>query len=126
MLKTAFNSESWLTEDTQVLTTSGWVPITEVELGAKVLGQVNGRYQEDTVYSVGKCFTSTIIKEYKETLFAKNICFKEDQAILNVQKYTGQLINLKTRTNTLIVRCIRYFEDILIHNDDYHIIWTAK
>lgn len=122
----SFKNESWLTKNTEILTTTGWLKITDVELGMKVMGKTGNRYVEDTVYSIGKCNTQTIIKEYSDFLIGKNICFSEERPIQNVHIYNGPLINLKTGTNTLIVRCFKEVEDIRIHNDDYHIIWTAR
>lgn len=124
-----FSNQSWLTRNTEVLTTSGWMNVKLVELGTKVYSKRGHLYIEDTIISIGRCKPRTKIRVYSTEegiIRGKNLLFSQEPEHCYLEDYEGELYNFLTPSNQLIIRNFNEVEGLRTYNNDYHLIWTAK
>lgn len=112
-------SRTWFTEDTDILTTAGWVSIKSLKYIKDVL-VVEENIQANPIIEFNKAYYKGEVSEWKMEDFyckAKNLILPNNK-IWRVGKelelpkptkvhYEGLLYNVVTPTNNLITRCLK-------------------
>ena len=117
---------SWFTENTEVLTTNGWINIGLLHKIEEVIVIKNSILGKDTIKEYNKAFYRGVIKKYKNhdlICTAKNLIVDSIWRVDKVlplpdpveMEYKGYIFNIITPSNTLITRSIIDGTD----NEDY-------
>jgi hypothetical protein len=126
-------NRTWVSENTEVYTPGGWVPIKNLRfikscLGVKknkivetIVTEYNSYYLDGMLpYSKSKHFLQGKILYPEDCLWQPDICLEIPKTRSN--KYKGKLYNIVTTTNNLFIRTVFDGED----NFDYTLILCAK
>ena len=117
-----------LTENTEVRTESGWVPISKIELGQGVLcTDPKGTIVRDQAYNIGVCDFDGVITRYvykDAEIYGKSIELDLPYFLTEALRYTedlvysGLLYSIITHNNTLICRAVKEYSPL----EDYIVI----
>lgn len=124
------NKRTWFTENTEVLTDSGWVDIESLSKIGQVITLYNNSLQGESLieYNVGKITNSEILHykhgdiyiNAKYIHFPGNKIWRVDNELpipkFETLSYSGKIYNLVTKSNTLITRT---YNDYHSNNNDY-------
>lgn len=122
-----FMNSSWLTRNTEVLTTFGWMDVSQIEIGAIICGKKGSLYIEDKVISTGKCNIDTFIRVYSVNdglIRGKHLLVDSQHKYM--ENYSGPLYHFTTQSNTLIIRNYVELEGIKMYGNDYYVIETQR
>jgi len=124
------NKRTWFTDNTEVLTETGWVNISTFSKIERVITKSNGLLKGEALieYNVGNVVDSDVLYFKSGDIFitAKYIHFP-DNKIWRVDnnlcvpkfktvKYTGKIYNLVTKSNNIITRNYTNYNS---NNNDY-------
>lgn len=112
-------NRTWLTENTEILTPDGWMPITKIKYIKEVI-VLNEKLQADIIEEYNTINYEGIVVEYRAPdvyVTGKNILFP-DSGIWRIDNsieipkytkllYTGKLYNIVTPSNNIITRTIQ-------------------
>lgn len=124
------SSRTWFTENTEVLTISGWVDISTLSKINQVVTVKSDKLKGEALieYNTGHLVDSEILHykhgdiyiNAKHIHFPKNKLWRVDNELtvpkFNKIKYTGKIYNLVTPSNTIITR---NYNDYHSNNNDY-------
>lgn len=118
--------ETWLTENTEVRTPTGWANIYDIGLNEEVLCFDGDKIVRDKVRHIAIARNKLTITEYLEKgvrIFGENITrfitFLTPPGNIKETKlqYSGRLFHLRTEKHNNIV--VRSFKEYHANNDDY-------
>jgi hypothetical protein len=124
------NKRTWFTDNTEVLTETGWVNISTFSKIERVITKSNGLLKGEALieYNIGNVVDSDVLYFKSGDIFitAKYIHFP-DNKIWRVDnnlcvpkfktvKYTGKIYNLVTKSNNIITRNYTNYNS---NNNDY-------
>ena len=123
-------TRTWFTENTEVLTDSGWVDIDRLSKIGQVVTVFNGTLRGESLieYNTGYLTDSPILHykhgdiyiNAKHIHFPENKLWRVDNSIevpkFETMTYSGKIYNLVTKSNTLITRTYNNYHS---NNNDY-------
>lgn len=126
-------NRTWVTENTEIYTPGGWVPIKSLRFIKSCLGVKNNKIVETTVIEYnsynhsGKIPISKSKHYVQGRLIYPDDCLWQPDICLEIPKtrnttYTGKLYNIVTTTNNLFIRTVFDGED----NFDYTLVTCVK
>ena len=112
---------TWISENAEIYTPVGWVPITSISKISEVITYNKGMFETDTLTEFNVRNFSGKLPTRKSNLFFQGFIHTLDNHLNNVvlkgslQPYKGKLYNLQNQSNSLIIRFVFKNEN----NQDY-------
>lgn len=120
---------TWFTDNTEILTTTGWVFIDKMSKIEDVIVYKDGKFKGEQIKEYNKfnytgeidyCKKGDIFFTAKEIYFPNDCIFRVGDCLkipeVTKMKYEGILFNILTPSNTLITRT---YTHNFHHNNDY-------